>query len=337
MSRKGRKFEEDYAWLQDLDSKYKVTSPAFLTDKVTGKKREVDVLLEYLDIKGHQRKIAVECRDRNHKEDVMWIEQLKTKRDDLGLDYLIATTTTDFTDSAIEKARYHGIILEKAEIITEETIEKLEKDFFFDIFFIIPKITGLTFLLKSGKSISYKDLLTKLSVVDKQELLTSLNYDLFLNINFSEFIKSCGLKEEDFFKYPEDTNASIANIVFVNQENAASIIKRIGIISVKCEFFITPHKVSLPLNKSLSTFDVNPKRNKKYKAIFGNNEETVTVGYIDDSTVKCIVHLLKRKGYRCIGGNATINTIFPEKAQLEFSVDNMEETLISTLDYSSIL
>jgi len=45
MSRKGRKFEEDYAWLQDLDSKYKVTSPAFLTDKVTGKKREVDVLL----------------------------------------------------------------------------------------------------------------------------------------------------------------------------------------------------------------------------------------------------------------------------------------------------
>ena len=38
----------------------------------------------------------------------MWIEQLKTKKEDLELDCIISTTTRDFSTSAIKKAKHHG-------------------------------------------------------------------------------------------------------------------------------------------------------------------------------------------------------------------------------------
>ena len=110
MARKGRNFELDYEWLYKLDpKKYKITSPAMLYDKTTASTREIDVLVEYLDDKGLNRKIGIECRDRKKVEDSMWIEQLTTKKEDLELDFIVATTTKDFTKNAIKKAAAHGV------------------------------------------------------------------------------------------------------------------------------------------------------------------------------------------------------------------------------------
>ena len=54
MARKGRSFELAYKHLYDMLDKniYKITSPAFPIDKTTGKGREVDVLIEYIDSNG---------------------------------------------------------------------------------------------------------------------------------------------------------------------------------------------------------------------------------------------------------------------------------------------
>lgn len=104
MSRKGRSFELNYEWLYKLDDeKYNVTSPAMLYDKTTNSQREVDVLVEYIDDKGLNRKIGIECRDRRNVENSMWIEQLTIKKEDLELDYIVATTTRTFTKNAIKK------------------------------------------------------------------------------------------------------------------------------------------------------------------------------------------------------------------------------------------
>lgn len=65
----------------------------------------------------------------------MWIEQLQQKREDIGLDYIIATTTSKFSDAAIRKAKYHGVILEQAEMLGKATVDNLPK-FFFDAFFL---------------------------------------------------------------------------------------------------------------------------------------------------------------------------------------------------------
>lgn len=66
MARKGRGFELAYEWLYELDEKYTVTCPAYVFDKAANENREVDVLVEYLDSKGFNRKIAIECRNRSH-------------------------------------------------------------------------------------------------------------------------------------------------------------------------------------------------------------------------------------------------------------------------------
>lgn len=85
-----------------INKKYTVTSPAMLYDKTTNSKREVDILIEYIDDKRLNRKIGIECRDRKKVEDSMWIEQLTTKKEDLELDCIIATTTRTFTKNAIK-------------------------------------------------------------------------------------------------------------------------------------------------------------------------------------------------------------------------------------------
>ena len=65
MPRIGKNFELAYKWLYDLDKdKYKVTSPAYLYDPFSERKREVDVLIEFYDNSNINRKLAIECRDR---------------------------------------------------------------------------------------------------------------------------------------------------------------------------------------------------------------------------------------------------------------------------------
>ena len=118
LARKGKQFEQAYKWLYDLDKdKYTVTSPAYLYDSFAERKREIDVLVEFRDADNIKRKMAIECRDRSHNQDVMWIEQLQQKKEDLSLDYILATTTADFTTSAIKKAKAHGILIEKLKFL----------------------------------------------------------------------------------------------------------------------------------------------------------------------------------------------------------------------------
>ena len=106
-----------------------------LYDKTTNSQREVDVLVEYIDDKGLNRKIGIECRDRKKVEDSMWIEQLTTKKEDLELDYIVATTTRNFTKNAVKKAAAHGVIIERAETFDEKSVNQLSNDLYLDIFF----------------------------------------------------------------------------------------------------------------------------------------------------------------------------------------------------------
>ena len=171
MTRKGKKFELAYKWLYELDKdKYKITSPAYIYDKTENRKREVDVLIEYKDKNNDLRKIAVECRERNYKQDSMWIEQLKTKREDLELDYIIAITTNKFTSGAIKKARYHGIIIEEAEYLDKNIVDDISKEFIIDLLFFKFEVTGLRFLINK-RIMSLKELLAKLNLLQQFELL----------------------------------------------------------------------------------------------------------------------------------------------------------------------
>lgn len=337
MPRKGREFELAYADMYRLDlEKYTVESPAYIKDKITGANREVDVLIKYKDKDGNNRRIVVECRDRKNGEDVKSIEQLIQKKEDMEADLYVVSTLYKFTENAIKKALHYGVIIETAEMINKDRIEKLDKEFFYDVFYIIPSITKLTFLLEDNKIISFKELTKRINMIDKQQLMNSLNYLLLSNINITGMIEKMGIKVDDYFKYDDNYWCDFTNTIALN-DNKIDIFKKLKVKSINYSIKIKPFRLSLPINKSLSTFEVVDKKNKAFKVYFGNDDDNVVVGYLDNEKIIAKVHLKPRKNHRIVGGNMAVNTVFPKDAKVDFEIDNIEEIAINSFDYSQVI
>ncbi|AKB36022.1 hypothetical protein MSSAC_1432 [Methanosarcina siciliae C2J] len=122
MARKGRELEELVAALEKGlgSTDIKVTSPDQIEDKTTKEKREVDVSLKG-KIGSNEILIIIECRDRKSKQDVTWIEQIATKRDDIGAHKAIAVSSSGFSEAAKNKA-----IAKNIELRTMEEIDPKE-------------------------------------------------------------------------------------------------------------------------------------------------------------------------------------------------------------------
>ncbi len=338
LARKGKQFEQAYKWLYDLDKdKYTVTSPAYLYDPFAERKREIDVLVEFMDGDNIKRKMAIECRDRSHKQDVMWIEQLQQKKEDLSLDYILATTTADFTTSAIKKAKAHGVIIEKAEIFNANSLEgTLENEFFSDVFFFKLSFEYLYFVMDGNCVKPFKEFVKKLNFVEQVELMTSLNKDFYYAIEPHKYLKKANIENEIFFQNNKDNSVTITNKI-VLKDSAPSIMLRKGVVALLFKIKIIPFRLSLPLNKSLSVFEVEEKRNKKFIAVFGNEDDNMEIGYIE-SKVYSDINLKKRKYFRLAGGRMNINTIFPgDRSELKINWDKIINEFLGEFDFSKII
>lgn len=121
---KWREFEELVERLEQhsLPPGAIIKSPDRVKCKITGKLREVDVSIQ-LPIEHGSKLVTIECRDRADIEDVTWIEQLITKRRNIGAAITIAISSQGFTSTAIQMAANDGILLRGVEEITDEEIE----------------------------------------------------------------------------------------------------------------------------------------------------------------------------------------------------------------------
>jgi hypothetical protein len=72
--------------------------------------REVDVLVERI-IDGKVTRIAIECRDRNAKDDITWIDGLIGKYLNLPVQRVVAVSNSGFTSTAVQKAKANRIEL----------------------------------------------------------------------------------------------------------------------------------------------------------------------------------------------------------------------------------
>lgn len=88
-----------------------VRSPDRITDRVTGRRREVDATVRLLRADGTTELTVIECRRRRGRQDDPWIEQLATRREKLGADRTIAVASVGFSKSAQLSARHYGIEL----------------------------------------------------------------------------------------------------------------------------------------------------------------------------------------------------------------------------------
>jgi hypothetical protein len=110
--RPGRALEQLVAELERVlgPTDVVITSPDKIVGKLSRREREVDVSLR-ASVGSAQVLVIIECRDRQGAQDVRWIEELATKREDVGADKGIAVSPTGFSAAAQNMARAKAIDL----------------------------------------------------------------------------------------------------------------------------------------------------------------------------------------------------------------------------------
>jgi len=86
----------------------KIESPAYLLDKLTGQKREHDVLLTY-NLNHHEVLMALECRDRSRPIGIDAVEAFRSKCESTGVHRGVMVSSKGFTKPAIAKAIIYNI------------------------------------------------------------------------------------------------------------------------------------------------------------------------------------------------------------------------------------
>jgi Restriction endonuclease len=85
-----------------------VTESKEYIDQVTGKKREVDIVIERKS--GiHSFVIGIECRDWAAPQSATWIEEMHSKHQDIGIDKTILVSKSGFYKPALAKAKQRKI------------------------------------------------------------------------------------------------------------------------------------------------------------------------------------------------------------------------------------
>jgi Restriction endonuclease len=123
--RAGRSLELLVHGLEQLLAKtpVEIRSPDYITGKNTKIRREVDVSLRS-QVGSVDVLVIIECRDRGKSQGGTWIEQLASKREDVGANKAVAVSATGFSPGARNLARAKQVDL--------RSLEELEADVVFD-------------------------------------------------------------------------------------------------------------------------------------------------------------------------------------------------------------
>jgi hypothetical protein len=99
-----------------------VKSPDFIPSITTGTPREVDASLR-TRVGSVEILVTIECRNRAATQDVTWIEQLSSKKKNIGAARTIAVAASAFSAEAKRIARENGIDLRILNEITEDDVK----------------------------------------------------------------------------------------------------------------------------------------------------------------------------------------------------------------------
>ncbi len=116
MPRAGRSLELLVQALEQLlaGAPVEIRSPDFIMGRNSGTSREVDVSLRS-QVGSVSVLVIIECRDRAKPQDVTWIEQLASKREDVGADKAVAVSAGGFSAGARNLARSKQVDLRSLE------------------------------------------------------------------------------------------------------------------------------------------------------------------------------------------------------------------------------
>jgi hypothetical protein len=121
--RQGRALEQLVAELERVlgPTDVVITSPDYIVGRESGSRREVDISLR-ARVGSAQILVIAECRDRQEVQDVTWIEQLATKKEDVGANKAIAVCLEGFTSGAQNLAAARQIDLRTITTVTDPEV-----------------------------------------------------------------------------------------------------------------------------------------------------------------------------------------------------------------------
>jgi hypothetical protein len=115
MGKQTNAFQRLCTYLQEqFHSPATVEESAFIPDKYTGERREIDVLVT-VPVEGHTMTIGFECRDRTAVDDVTFVELTLCKHEATGINLSVLYSSSGFSEPARKKAHVFGMRLVKAE------------------------------------------------------------------------------------------------------------------------------------------------------------------------------------------------------------------------------
>jgi hypothetical protein len=100
-----------------------VKTPDWIKPNIPGRKRQVDASIR-CTVGSVPILITVECRKRKDKQDVTWIEQLVTKKQNIKAAKTVAVTAEGISEQATQLARIYGIEVRKMSEIAYDDIRK---------------------------------------------------------------------------------------------------------------------------------------------------------------------------------------------------------------------
>lgn len=109
MPKRSNQFQRLVLLINDaLAGNVRVTESAMVTDKITGEKREIDILIS-TSVSGYKVRIGIEVNGHARKADSPWVESMHSKHTSLPTDKLILVAEAGFTAPALKKAAFYGI------------------------------------------------------------------------------------------------------------------------------------------------------------------------------------------------------------------------------------
>lgn len=124
MPRDGRALEELTARLERAAAAVgaEVRSPDYILGRRSGSRREIDVTVRSM-VGTSPVLVMLECRDRSGTQDVTWIEQIASKRDDVGASVAVAVAARGgFSEGARKMAAACGIELRVVQEVTADDV-----------------------------------------------------------------------------------------------------------------------------------------------------------------------------------------------------------------------
>lgn len=109
-----------------------VKSPERIRSRRIGKYVEVDVTLRG-KIGSTDVLVALECRDRKGPQDINWIRELATKKEDIGASVIVAVSSDGFTSDAEAEAAAYGVVLKTLSRLSEDEVADTILDLKIDV------------------------------------------------------------------------------------------------------------------------------------------------------------------------------------------------------------